>query len=79
MKTNTDEPINFCSVKDGQTAFYFYGLTKREYFAALAMQGVCSGNITVNSKITGHPAYTAEFAVQCADALIEELNKNNDD
>lgn len=55
------------------------GLTKREYFAALAMQGVCAGEIECNSKISGNPEYTAQFAVQCADALIAELNKTSEE
>lgn len=49
------------------------GLTKREYFAALAMQGYVSADYTANS---GTPVENmAEFAVKMADALIIELNK----
>jgi hypothetical protein len=44
------------------------GLTKREYFAAMAMQGLLS--INRDSPI-GHAA----FAVSCADALLVELAK----
>lgn len=44
------------------------GLTKRELFAAMAMQGYVSDP---NSS----PIKAAEFAVKCADALINELNK----
>ncbi|GHT09059.1 hypothetical protein FACS189426_06310 [Bacteroidia bacterium] len=45
------------------------GLTKREYFAGLAMQGLLSDPNVVNiDKI----AYNA---VRCADALLEELSK----
>jgi len=43
------------------------GLTKREYFAALAMQSLISKSVS-NSLI-------AKEAVDCADALLEELSK----
>lgn len=43
------------------------GLSKREYFAAIAMQGLCSG--TAMSAAT-----LAQEAVKQADALIEALN-----
>lgn len=45
------------------------GLTKREYFAALAMQGL------VNNPETTNVNDIAATAVQYADALISELNK----
>lgn len=47
------------------------GLTKREYFAVMAMQGIIA-----SCAIEGRPnrAYVADSAVQYADALIEELN-----
>lgn len=48
-----------------------YGISKREYFSALFMQGYLSSdppneNTTVNQ--------TAEWSVKCADALINALN-----
>jgi hypothetical protein len=46
------------------------GLTKREYFAAKAMQGL----LTVIQH-TDRPYNVAKAAVMTADALIEELNK----
>lgn len=48
------------------------GLTKREYFAALAMQGLCACSIA-----GGHKAFQnlAMESVMYADALIKELNK----
>lgn len=46
------------------------GMTKREYFAAMAMQGMTSNNsITVET--------VAAWAVQYADALLAELGKEN--
>ena len=49
------------------------GLTKREYFAGLAMQGLLNNsNIIFNlSRIND----AERWAVQCADTLLEELSK----
>lgn len=44
------------------------GLTKREYFAGLAMQGLCAD--------TNYDGDVAASSVKLADALIAELNKN---
>jgi hypothetical protein len=57
------------------------GLTKREYFAGLAMQGVMasltamrvSGNSTLN--FAGADEDVAREAVSIADALLKELDK----
>jgi hypothetical protein len=46
------------------------GLTKREYFAAMAMQGLLS---TVPESFNG--TEIAQLSVNMADALIEALNK----
>jgi hypothetical protein len=48
-----------------------YGLTKREYFASMAMQGVLSdpNNESLSQKAI------AIYAVEMADSLIKELNK----
>lgn len=48
------------------------GLTKRELFAAMAMQGIMADPNVEN------PISAASLAVQCADALINELNKQNE-
>lgn len=48
------------------------GLTKREYFAGLAMQGYCGGEFTGQS---GMPTKTiAKWAVKMADDLLVELS-----
>jgi uncharacterized protein with von Willebrand factor type A (vWA) domain len=47
------------------------GLTKREYFAAVAVQGLLA------STSTGSYQLFAEKAVKMADQLIIELNKTN--
>lgn len=50
-----------------------YGLSKREYLAAMAMQGMlAAGDGDFNSN---HTKRIAENAVNHADALIKELNK----
>jgi hypothetical protein len=48
------------------------GLTKREYFAAMAMQGIFAhgGPLMPNES-----AEAAEYAVRAADALLKELAK----
>ncbi len=50
------------------------GLTKRELFAAMAMQGWMSAAATAKDPATLMPSVTAKMAVNYADALIEELN-----
>jgi len=70
MKTNPNEPISAVltqsSSLQNETSL---GLTKREMFAALAMQGVCanSNGTDLNS--------IAQGSVAMADYLIEALNK----
>lgn len=59
----------------------FGGLTKREYFAALAMQGMLA-SLTGGRSNGWAPDKTqivsyCKEAVQFADALIEELNKKS--
>lgn len=48
------------------------GLSKREYFAAMAMQGICGDGIPGSHH---QPAVTARDAVAQADALLAELDK----
>ena len=53
-----------------------FGLTKREYFAAMAMQGILARPDTYGHKsrqdfLTSHTS----IAVELADQLIIELNK----
>jgi len=53
------------------------GLTKREYFAALAMPMMIPGDNVQMKKEDwiNEPKRVAEWSVKFADALIEELNK----
>lgn len=50
------------------------GLTKREYFAGLAMQGLVN-HFVYNYNVDAEKL--AAVAVKMADALIAELNKTN--
>jgi len=76
MKTKANDPINPLTEiieKNGlQTVVEFNGLTKREYFAAMAMQGLLA-----SAKDIIYPIIrVAKDAVDYADALIDELNKD---
>jgi len=52
----------------------FVGLTKREYFAAMALRGLLSGCLA-HPETTAYPAPgAAAEAVNMADALIAALN-----
>lgn len=67
--TDKSEPA-FPTLKDPMNPFdqSMPGLTKREYFAAMAMQGLL--------RVDDHgPDRIAEWAISYADALIEELVK----
>lgn len=49
------------------------GLTIRQHFAAMAMQGILA-SLDNDTAIVG--SFIADMSVRCADALIAELNKN---
>jgi hypothetical protein len=55
----------------GQPNGHLLGLTKREYFAGLAMQGIMANqNLTSTENDT-----IAKWSVEIADALLAELEK----
>jgi len=68
MKTNPNEPIHTIEYNNN---YISNGLTKREYFAVMALQGIISNKDGLDIKIER----IVESAVDTADALIEELNK----
>lgn len=68
METNANEPINVIEYNNN---YISTGLTKREYFAVMAMQGIIANKDGLDIKIER----IVESAVDTADALIEELNK----
>ncbi len=72
----TDEsgmPFNMGSLPNGMPMLS-RGLTKREAFAALAMQGFCAAPEFASTDVDG----LAEAAVRQADALLAELEQPND-
>lgn len=75
MKTNPNELISesVAVTPSGIMVESKKGLTKREYFAATAMQGILSipHDLTFDNKQMSK----AQAAVYIADALIAELNK----
>lgn len=57
---------------DGAASTAHSGLTKREYIAALAMQGLMAADADKVNRWS--PRMIAQVAVDNADALIDELN-----
>ena len=70
---NGNKPAFSVALRDNGNARHpeAMGLTKREYFAALAMQGICM-NIQNWSRNRDE---AAEAAVKMADALLKEIEK----
>lgn len=56
----------------GERREYFYGLTRRELFAAMAMQGILAKS---GRYAEGKESVLAQYAIAHADALIAELDK----
>ena len=69
METKANESIKPIEYNNN---YISTGLTKREYFAAMAMQGLLAND-------SGLITSKARDAVKAADALIEELNKTKQD
>lgn len=69
-KTSPDNPIDAIVNKNGH-GLLSSGLTKREYFAAQAL--IATGGSFSD------PKRAVEYAVQHADALIAELNKDKNE
>ena len=51
------------------------GLTKREYFAAMAMQGVLSNSAILDYLKDSNTLYLSERAVKIADEILDQLEK----
>lgn len=86
MKTDSNEGAFACVAlsSDGRKTWQ-NGLTKREYFAAMALQGILSNSgihaMAKNNLKSGDDILEmhCSMAVDHADALIEELNKATND
>lgn len=63
---NGDLPLHPTLTHDSDTGFL--GITKREYFAAMAMQGLLS-----NPNWDYDKQYAAEYAIHEADQLLNAL------
>jgi hypothetical protein len=66
METKPNEPIHTIEYNNN---YISNGLTKREYFSAMALQGLLA------DRKLGSIQEHAEYAVKLAEALIEELSK----
>lgn len=69
MSDNSEQGAFACAAENGHQL----GLTKREYFAAMAMQGMLA-----NPSIEGSKENFALDAVECADALLSALEEKKD-
>jgi hypothetical protein len=77
MKTSSSDPTN----PIGAGGAIAIGLTKREYFAALAMNGILSNSFNdgVSQPLSSASwEQVGQFAVTMADKLTEELNKETE-
>lgn len=70
-KNYGNEPIN--PILDSEGNGCLRGLTKREYFAAMAMQGIVSSPAMID---TINWEWLSEESVKLADALITALNQS---
>ena len=79
---NADQPINPTQNLDPKIGekFYFSGLTKREYFAGLAMQGLISSfTKKASNGLWGvEIKETIIVAIEYADELLKQLETTQD-
>jgi hypothetical protein len=61
---------------DSQKQYLQEGLTKREYFAGLALQGICMEKYVQRDD---DREIIAEWSVKMADALLAELEKTKEE
>lgn len=77
MQTKPDEAVNGQIVWAGHVGKQIDGLTKREYFAACALQGIMASD---QLEVRNSEAPTAaKVAVKLADELIRALNGESND
>lgn len=76
MEQNNSTPaFPLPDAKQG-TSFYYQGLTKREYFAAMVMQGLIANPTTVNAVEKGDAFVdmVAKTSIKIADELLNQLS-----
>lgn len=71
---NSTQPI--IPIFDRNTDILYFGLTKREYFAAMAMQGIVSNPNSVNFYPT-QLSIMAEQSINIADELLKQLDNGH--
>ena len=71
MENGKQEAFGFAAQLNNGESIYSAGLTKREYFAAMAMQGILTTTHTYGHNYKA----IAIDAVKFADALLKELDK----
>ena len=74
-QTNGNDKIAnpFARLTDDSYVNYEVGLSKREYFSAMAMHGLMANSAVINNS----DEILAKYAVNAADALIAELNRQS--
>jgi hypothetical protein len=63
---------------NGDESGNYEGLTKREHFASIAMQGILSNKEIINR--TGNPIMRKQIieeSIKCADELLKQLEQDN--
>jgi hypothetical protein len=66
--------VNAVTIENEDGSQTVHGLSLREHFAGVAMQGLCSGQ----ADYAGwgiNPATVVKMAIEAADALLAELSK----
>ena len=76
MKTNPNDPAFPSHGTMGEVCYE--GMTKREIFAAMAMNGLCHDYGRNSCVETGTHENIAMISVKLADALIQKLNEGVD-
>lgn len=79
MKTNGNEFVAYKKFEFGDGTYEETGLTKREYFAAMAMQGLLATNGSYFPDTQNFGELTAIASVKYANALIKALNEGKED
>jgi hypothetical protein len=81
MKTKSDDAAFSNATDHMGNPTIGIGLTKREYFASMVLQGLCvpchGGMQNLNDK--NETMFKVSMAVRLADALIDELNRDKSD
>jgi hypothetical protein len=71
--SNANEPAFPISDVDSPNRESYWGLDKREYFAAMAMQGISANPNFFGPLFQQNPRAAADYAVEAADALLARL------